>query len=188
MHSSLQTEGPISPLCFTANSAKHPYWGSLLGIPIRDFFKRVLVLIQNPTQQSNGLSPTPSYQRTLISAQRHCHLIKQTTEVPRKWCRTPELQFVTISARVSAISYYFHRSLVCESGIWAVNTITKQAEAALIKYFSYSFKHSTHQIHKTSCIWTSSCVDRPTLENKSIFFMSHEWKSTLDDNLLWTHL
>lgn len=125
----------IPSLRFTAVSAKYAYWGSRLSIPIQDFLKRILVLIQNPTQQSNGLSPTPSYQRTLISAQHHCHFIKQTTEVPRKWCPTSEPQFVTTSMWVSAISYYFHRSLVCESGIWAVNIIHKASWSCTDKVF-----------------------------------------------------
>lgn len=48
---------PIPSLRFTASSAKHPRWGSFSGIPIWDFLERVLVLIQNPTQQSKGFPP-----------------------------------------------------------------------------------------------------------------------------------
>lgn len=123
-------------LLFSSNEAAHIHPYGLMGpnpslqqtqpniyIPIWDFLKGVLVLIQNPTQQSNGLSLTPSYQRTLIPARRHCHLIRQT-EVPRKRHPTSELQVVTTSARVSAI-LYFHRSLVYESGIWTINIIHK---------------------------------------------------------------
>lgn len=69
---------PIPSQHCTASSVKHPGWGSFPGIPVWDFLERVLGLIQNPTQQSNGLSPTPSYQRTSTPAQCHCHLIKQT--------------------------------------------------------------------------------------------------------------
>lgn len=45
--------------------------------------------------------------------------------VPRKCCPTLELQLVTTSMWASDISYYFHRSPGCESGIWAVNIIHK---------------------------------------------------------------
>lgn len=47
------------------------------------------------------------------------------TEVPRKCCPTPELQLVTTSMWARDISYYFHRSPGCQSGIWAVNIIHK---------------------------------------------------------------
>lgn len=128
----IPTDGPTPSLRFAASSAKHPRWGSLLHIPVWDF---LMVCIQNPAQQSNGLFPTPSYQRTLIPAQHHSHLVKQTAEVPRKLCATPELQLLTTLMWVNTILYYFHGSLVCESGIQAVNIIHKASWSCTDKVF-----------------------------------------------------
>lgn len=106
-----------------------------LGTPYRISFRRFWYSSKTHPNNSKGFPPTPPYQRTLTPAQCHCHFIKKTTEVLRKWCPALELQFVTTSTWVSAVLYYFHRPLVCESVVWAVNIIHKASWRCSDKVF-----------------------------------------------------
>lgn len=84
-----------------------------LHIPVQDFLSRVLIHIQNPAQQSNGLSLTLSYQRTLIPAQHHSHLIKQTAGVPRNCCVLPQHSSLSLSPCESTPFHIIFTDLQC---------------------------------------------------------------------------
>lgn len=137
-----------SKLSQTSIPRQHPH------IPVQDFLRKVLIRIQNPTQQSNGLSLTLSYQRTLIPAQHHSHLIKRTAEVPRNWCALPQHSSLSPSRCESTPFHIIFTDLQCVNPGDTLRTpVPKQATAAEIKYSSYLLiKHAAHPAHKASLL------------------------------------